>query len=176
MDKSLKVLGLIILVTILAGGYFYPKQVQNNNVGAASSSGQTFSGSNSTTVTFAPLTSSSTSILNNGGNDRDITKVVVSCQGIGTSYSYNGATAIASWQLSNVATTSVSSNGNQGNVNYMYAATTIATTSPYSFMSTTTEGVIYAVSRIWPVNTYLTFNFNATNTAACSLTADYFGL
>lgn len=97
----------------------------------------------------------------------------VACTGLGTSQAYNSGTGLTSngWTLLG-ATTSVSSTGLQGNTNYILN-TFIATTTVNYYVGSTTEGVIAYTSRIWPANTYLTFNFNATNTAQCSIGVEF---
>jgi hypothetical protein len=173
MTNTLKsiTIGLIVVLLVAIGAYFYP--TQNVRVGAVSSSGAYANTVSWSSTVFAPLTGTSTSILNVGGSDRAILGTYVTCTGLGTSQTYTTGTGLASLTLQS-ATTSVSATGLQGNANYA-TNVTIATTSPSTnfYIATTTEGVLQYTSRIWPVNTYLTFNTNATSTATCSFGVEW---
>lgn len=179
-NKSL-IVSVIVVFLIAIGAYFFPKM--NSFVGAVSPSGSYFNDQNASSIVFSPLTGTSTSILNNGGSDRAITAIRIYCSSIGTSHTFltgNTGTGadLASWQLS-AATTSIANLGLQGNANYILASGTVISTSTGNglfYIASTTEGVLAYASRIWPVNSYLTFNTNATNTATCSYDADWISL
>lgn len=160
------VVGVVVLVLAIAGGYMFPRVTTIIRAGAVSTSGTYNNTTFNSQIIFNPLTSTSTSILNTGASDRAIENTVVYCTAIGNPLTYLTGAGLASWTLLE-ATTTTSGNGLQGNTNYI-ANMTIATTSN-SYIATTTEGVLYAYSRYWPVNTYMTFNFNATTTGSCSI-------
>lgn len=174
-NKSLLV-SVIVVLLVAVGGYFYPKA--HILAGAVSPSGSYYNDQNASSIVFTPSTGTSTSILNNGGSDRAIIATRAYCSSIGTSQTFTTGVGLTSngWTLL-AATTSVANQGLQGNTNYILNGF-IGTTSPLGtyYLASTTEGVIQYVARIWPVNTYLTFNSNATNTATCSYDADWISL
>jgi hypothetical protein len=163
-------LSLIVVALIAIGAYFYPQA--KSLVGGVSSSGSYTNVATWALVNFVPSAANgtSTSILNSGASDRAITSSYAFCTNNTTSI---GPTSpgIASLTLQ-AATTSVASQGLQGSANYIVNVN-ISTTTTSSYVSTSTEGVITGSARIWPVNTYLTFNFNATTTAACTIGVQY---
>lgn len=154
-----------------------------DKVGGVSSVGVSNSTSRIASITMAPLTGAATtsSILNDSGTDRIITNTFGFCSSVGRSETFltgntAGGTFITSagWVLSG-ATTTVANQGLQGNANFGSNGISFSTTSPAvtAYNASSTEGVLQFVSRIWPVNTYYTFLFNATNTAACTVGVNY---
>lgn len=125
---------------------------------------------------MAPLTNNATSssILNTDANGRWVKAVDVGCTGVGTSGGATGA-GVASL-LVQAATTTTFNNGLQGNTNYI-GNVTVATTTSFSQSASSTLASATSYSTdfyFWPSQTYLTFDFNATNTAACAISASYF--
>lgn len=163
----------VVLAILVAGGYFFP-QAPQTIVGTSSPAGTTFGNQKVASVVMAPATSaaSSTSLLNTDSFDRIVTNSFVSCNTIGTSQTYLTGAGLATWTLT-AATTSGASQ--TGNTNYAVNINPVATSSAYGFTATSTEGVIPAVSRIWPAGTYMTYTFNATNTAVCIVGSNYSG-
>ena len=165
-------LGLVIL-----GSYLYPQNetvyVDGNSVG--SPAGSTFSSAKIATVSMVPATGSATSssILNTDSSDRWVEDFVVSCSGIGTSQGFitGGGLATNGWGV-NFGTTSVASQGNQGNANTTFV--NLATSSPHAYnvegVSTTT---VTGLKRLWASGSYMTYTFNATNTASCIVGVNY---
>lgn len=128
------------------------------------------------TITMAPLTAgaTTTSLFNGDGTDREVTSSVIACTSVGTSQTFTTGSGLASWTLQ-AATTSVSGLGLNGNTNYA-ANLTLATSSAWYYQASTTETVPIYVGRVWPTQTYLSFGFNATNTAACTVGVHYINL
>lgn len=169
------VIGIGAMVCVLLGiviGYSTHKSPVLG--GAVSSSGTSNVTTSWSSIVFNPLTSSSTSIYNTGASDRAIMGSYVFCTTIGTSYTYATGAGLTSWTLL-AATTTTNANGLQGSTNYIVNAT-VATATPNYYVATTTEGAPLYTGRIWPAGTYLTYNFNATNTASCSLGAEWMPL
>lgn len=179
MNKfSLTILLIVVLAVGIIGGHSFWPQVRLST--AVSPAGSSNSTAKIASISIAPLTAAatSTSILNTDGTDRGVTSVDVLCTGLGTSNPFTtgntGGATIAGLVLQ-TGTTSVANQGLQANTS-LYSSTTIATSTTYGYVSTSTEGVIQTVSRIWPTNTYLTFQFNATSTGACTAAAKYLSL
>ncbi len=170
-----KLLAGVVVVVAIVGGYMYPKTTML--AGASSSSGAYFNSVDSVTTVFAPLTSTSTSILNTGASDRAVSSSNIYCTPVGLVQTYATGATLASWTVT-VATTSVANTGLQGNANYV-ALDTIGTSTQSGIIagwvaSSTVNGNF--AFNVWPVNTYLTLNFNATSTATCSLKIVYVNL
>ena len=171
--KNTIITGAIALIVGLVIGYVLSST--SVHLGAVSTSGTYNNDVGISQITFTPSTSTSTSILNSGASDRAVIGSYGMCTSIGTSTTLTTGTGLANWTLQS-ATTSGSSLGVQGSTNFIFN-TTIATTSNTAAANATGNGIYYASSTaarnigsyIWPVNTYLTFDFNATNTASCSL-------
>lgn len=169
--KNLKVFGLIVLIAVIAGAYFYPRA--NSFLGAVAPAGTTAAQKGWVSVDFALSTGSSTSVLNTDSFDRYVTDTVAYCQGLGTMLTNTGA-GVANLTLQ-VATTTSSAQGLQGSTQYV-ANVTIATTTNNgtTFVSTTTAPVNGDYGRLWPTGTYLTYQFNATSTNAfCTVGSSY---
>ncbi len=187
---------LLAVIIVLSVGLYFKQSVTNVTnptqfvAGASSPVGVSNSTRKMASITMAPLTASatSTSILNTDSTDRMITSTEVSCSVATTTYTaYTGA-GLANWNVK-VATTSTAITGAIGdsNTNY-YSNVNIATSSVasnpgvasanggYTYVASSTEGVITYLSRLWPTNTYATIQFNATNTAACTVDLNYIPL
>lgn len=168
MNNKYIVIG-IGLALILGGlGIFLPRvDLISGLAGTSSPVGTTNTTAKFYSIEMAPSTSaaSSSSILNTDGTDRVIESTVADCNTVGTSQTYLTGAGLTStgWNLK-AATTSTAAQ--TGSTNYA-SNITIATTTPDVFSATSTEGVITGTARIWPTGSYLTFTFNATNTAAC---------
>lgn len=172
----LGVVALIIAVGAL-GGYMYMfSDKETVQPASASPAGTSFN-----TAKFAGVAVSlanpgangtSTSILNTDANDRIITGLRAGCESVGTSQTaYTGA-GLVSLQVT-VATSSTSAPSSNGNTNSVGGgAFVLATTSPQFALSSTTQSTSKVYS-IWASGSYLTFTANATNTANCTLGADY---
>lgn len=161
----------VFLGVAIYGAYQYPQ--------AIASFGAT-SGTNGTakiaSFSFNPATgATTTSILNGDSVDRVITSMNVSCSGVGTSLTALTGAGLNSLIFS-VATTAASAPVALGNSNFVYNGT-IATSSATFYDASTTPGLtsatVIGVNRRWPTGTYLTVSANATNTAACAITAYY---
>lgn len=164
------IFGLIVLVGVIAiGGYYYPEYV----VKAGNPSGATFNTAKTAMIVWTPSTTAATttSLFNGDGSDRAIKQVQYECTSLAA---VNNPNFISLGWAFTAATTSVSQTGGlMGNTNYILN-TSVATTVPNLFVSSTTPGAIgTAINRIWPNGTYLTFAANASSTATCIIGVDY---
>lgn len=157
----------LIIGGAIYGAYQYPKQ----QFIASSPVGSTFGDAKIASVNMTPATSgaTSTSILNTDGSARWVANYgMTACTGAGSSFTFLTGAGIANLLLQ-AATTSVPNQGLQGNTNYALNLQ-VATTTAFSNSASSTSPVL---GGYWPANTYLTFTFNATNTAACTVEIDY---
>lgn len=172
MKTSYKILLSLVCAALVAAGIYWLK-APTSDVAAVSPQGATFSNSKfySVAVNLANpgVNATSSAILNTDSNDRYVKTLGIACAGVGTSRTAYTGTALASLQLT--VGTSSSNNG----VNFLPAAgvasgLVISTSTPYFLLASSTLVTAtssYAID--WPANTYLLFNFNATNTAACTV-------
>ncbi len=138
--------------------------------------GTTFNTAKIASVNMTPSSgsASSTSLLNGDASARWVKNVDVGCTGVGTSNAFVGQAGVANWHLL-VATTSVANNGLQGNTTYV-GNVLIATSTSFSQSASSTVASAISISTdqyYWPAGSYLTFDFDATNTAACTVSASY---
>lgn len=173
-----KIIYGVIGVVVLAGAFFIGKSFSTTTVigGAVSLVGVSNNSGRLASVTMAPLTAAATttSILNSGGTDRAITSSFAYCTGVGTSNTFITGAGLAALQLQ-MATTSTGGGGLLGNTNYA-SNLTVATSSAWSYVASTTEATPNYMGRLWPANSYLSIAFNATNTAACTVGVNYLSL
>ncbi len=142
------------------------------------------------TITFAPATpaATSTSILNSDSNDRIIDEEISYCSGLGSSrVAFSGGGLASNGLTFSAATTSTSAPNTVTNTN-LTLNVSIATTTGFAFVSTSSPSVITTfvdgvptststqsvISRVWASGSYLTFWSNATNTATCTVGVRYF--
>lgn len=174
-QKSIAILGLIVLLGVLYGAYQFPVAQQYTTTGVSTGT-TTNTSAKRYTVTIAPLSATTTSLYNSDGTDRGIIDVVALCTGVGTSQNFTDGAGLLSnaWNVK-AATTSTANNGLQGNTSNIFKIN-LATTTPTQYGATSTTPFPTDVTRIWPAGTYLTFWFSATNTAACTVGADAMSL
>lgn len=165
--KNKIVFAVIAAIAVLIIGFVISSS--SENVKGVSSAGVTNTSAKLYTASLVPSTdtATTTSLYNSDSTDRAIVSTVGYCSSVGTSKTFLTGTGLASW-LVQLATSSVGNLGLQGNTNYA-ASLTLSTSSPWVFVSSTTEPVLNAVGRTWPSGTYLNITFNATNTAACTI-------
>jgi hypothetical protein len=161
---------LAILGTVAFFGYspFLKTVVQQ----FGSPVGTTFNTAKVATVEMSPATNaaSSTSVLNTDASTRFVESLNAACTGVGTSYTNLTGTGLAALTIT-AATTTVANAGAQGNSNTFTG--TVATTTAFSLLSSVIASTGAAMNYSWPSGTYLTFTFNATNTAACIVGVNY---
>lgn len=176
MPTSFKIfigaVAVVIVAGFIAGGYFYPKAVQS----LGSAVGSTFSTAKVAAVNMAPLTgtASTTSLLNTDGSARWVKSVDTFCTGVGTSQTFLTGAGLSGWTVQ-AATTSVPNLGLQGNTN-LAGNVSIGTSTPFEQSASSTITSTNSVNTdlyYWAPNTYMTFAFNATNTAACTVSVSY---
>jgi hypothetical protein len=176
MKQNLILAGLVLVVA-LVGGLYLRAQVTapQKQLAGASPAGSSFSNAKFAGKAVAPATAgenaTSTSILNTDANDRIVTVIRAGCQNIGTSRTaYTGA-GLSAFTLS-VGTSSTAAPAAIPSVLVGGGAVTIGTsTVQYAVASSTSGSEKNYV--VWPANSYMTFWFNATNTAACTVGVDY---
>lgn len=171
MKITLSILGAVIIAAAIYGAYLYPKSVSS----FGSAVGTTFNTAKIASVNMTPTTSAatSTSILNTDASARWVKSVDTFCTGVGTSYTFpDTQVGLASFKLT-VATTSTAAQSNSTN---FAGNVTLATSTPWEQSASSTISSATSVNTdlyYWPSATYLTFTFNATNTAACTISASY---
>lgn len=169
-----KIIISLVLAVVIGGAIYGAYQYPQIPTIFGSSVGSTFTTQKMVAVNMAPLTAAatSTSILNTDSSARWIADFgLAGCTGAGSSFTYpnNSGTGLAAL-LIQAATTSVANQGLQGNTNYALNMT-VSTSSPaYTESATST---LASNAGYWAPNTYMTFTFNATNTAACIVEMDY---
>ena len=174
----LALVGALIIAVAIYGGYQYPKLVA---FGAAPA-GSTFNDAKFAGVAInlaSPgANGTSTSILNTDANTRYVTSFNLGCSGVGTSLSANAGSGIANL-LVTVATSSAASPNALVGFSDVANALVVATTSVNAYTATSTIAAgqtmtaSSSLSSVWPTNTYMTFFFNATNTALCTVGVHY---
>lgn len=174
--NSWKILGYVVLGIVVIGGYFSPGGSSTIVQSFGSATGTTFGTAKIANVNVAPLTgaATSTSILNSDASDRIVNRINIACGAVDTPGTFLTGAGLASFTLK-LATTSVSSQGLQGNANLIGAAMVIATSTNAVLISTTTPAIAGNVAAFdrWASGSYLTFLFNATSTASCTVGVDY---
>ncbi len=172
MNKKNTLVGAIVVLLVGIGAFLFGSNQDNGVVGQIYSPvGTTNSTAKFYSIDAAPATAAatSTSLFNTDSTDRGIQDLTVMCTSVGTSQTFlTGAGLLSNGFNVKAATTSVTSTGLQGNTANIFLAT-IATTTPYQYVASSTTPFPTDVTRIWPTGTYLTFAFSATNTAACTV-------
>jgi hypothetical protein len=175
------IIGAVVCVLVgLTIGYVFFSSSQPV-VKGVSTAGTYMTVINWSSITFTPngggasslqtSTGTSTSILNSGATDRAIIGTYAECTQV------QAASTLVANLILQVATTSTANNGLQGNTNYAAVLNIGTSTTGYGYGATTTEGALSYQSRIWPVNTYLTFLMsNATTTGNCTVGSEWFPL
>lgn len=150
----------------------YGKTVVEQLAGNAPA-GSTFNTQKQAGVAMAPIaiTGTSTSVANPDPNGSFIQSTILGCTGVGSSQTYLTGVGLTStgWLLQ-AATTTTSGLGLQGNTNYslnMAIATATAATNG-GFVNQATTTLPWSAG-YWPGNALMSFGFNATNTAACTV-------
>lgn len=169
------VLAFILAVIIggaIYGAYQYPKAILPS---FGSPVNTTFSSAKVVAVDMSPLTqtATSTSIQNTDASNRWIASFgFAGCTGVQNSQTDLTGTGLASWFVQ-AATTSVPNQGLQGNTNYALNMTIPTSTAGVPAIVAVSSSTPSAISGIWAPGSYMTFTFNATNTAACVVELDY---
>lgn len=180
MTTAQKTITSVILAAVIAlaiiGGYYFPKY---QILASASPTGSTFGDAKFAGVVVSLATpganGTSTSILNTDTSDRYVTSTKVGCENIGTSRTAYTGTGLASLQVS-IGTTTSANPASFLSFAAITTGTIIGTSSVNNlFSSSTLQTATTSLSVIWPANTNMTFYFNATNTAVCTVGVDYIG-
>lgn len=162
---------LVVAVLLIGGLYLKGNEISYMNVGTVSSPvSSTFSTAKVAQVNLFPtIAATTTGLLNTDSSDRYIESTYVACSGVGTSQvGYTGAGLTSTGWLFNVATGTTQAPASITNSNKW--STSIPTSTPDAYVASTTAQSLW---RVWPTGTYLNFEFNATNTAACTVGAHY---
>lgn len=139
-----------------------------------SPAGTTFNNAKIAAVDITPSSVSATSsqILNTDSSNRYIESIGSACTGVGPALGL--ALANNGWALQ-AATTSVAGLGLAGNTN-LAGNLPISTSTQFAYAASSTVSSGNTSSSdlwIWPSNTYLSFLYTATNTAACIAKVSY---
>ncbi len=179
MNTTTKIVAGIILVLALIGAYYFPQSTMTTQtIGAISAVGTTNSSQRLATVVLALSTTlgTTTGITNTDSQDRAIQNSYAYCTGIGTSNAWNvGGTGGALAALLIQMSTSTAS-GNAGSNTNFASNLTVATATPFVFVSSTTVPTPNDVGRYWPAGTVLNVTANATNTGTCVIGINYLSL
>src|ERR1700694_2136690 len=106
----------------------------------------------------------STSILNTDAGDRYVSSVELACEGVGTSKTAYTGTGLAGLQM-NVGTTSTAAPATFVSAMPLASAIAFATSTSNFILSSSTLAIATSSNAmVWNANSYMTFNFNATNT------------
>lgn len=182
-DETVRATIIAFVTAIVMGAIFLVFAPKGSTIVTAGSSPQgttvnsaKFAGASGVALATPGANATSTSILNTDANDRLITGIRMSCEKVGTSQTaYTGA-GLATWQIT-VGTTSTAAPAatpvgfnEVGGVSYV-----ISTSTPNFALATTTPqvGGLSSTTVVWAAGSNLTFFSNATNTAICTLGADY---
>lgn len=174
----LSFVGALVIAAAIYGAYQYPQVPQilgTTSQGGQSSTANYYSVAANLASPGANATSSS--ILNTSTNDRYVSSIKTGCGNVGSSKTaYTGA-GLAALTLS-VATSSTAAPATNGNTNYVGGGSiTIGTSTAQFAISTSTIGASVgsnAAYIMWKAGSYMTFTFNATNTAACTVGVEAF--
>ena len=172
MKTTIAIVVAAFIALAIAGGYFYP-QIPSLFGSAA---GTTYNDAKfaGTVVNLAlpGANATSSSIYNGDAGNRYVSDYKLGCTGLGTSYTaYTGA-ALAALTLT-IGTTSTAAPAVIPSSNVVASAVTVATTTASNAIFTSSTGG--GLANVWGPGTYMTFWFNATNTAACTVGVSYFG-
>ena len=164
-------------IGLVLGHSFWPGSAKT--LAGASPTGSTFGTRKTSSVTVNLANpgqfGTSTSLTNTDTNIRYVTSVELACSGMGTSLTpYTGA-GLASLQLS-VGTTSTS-NPISFSSSFPLASNVVIGTSTSVYLLSSSTPVISTsqYSALWGVGVPMTFWFNATNTAVCTVGVNYIG-
>ncbi len=150
-----------------------------SNLATTSPAGSTFNTAKFAAVAMNLATpgtnGTSSSILNTDTNDRFVLAVKGGCENVGSSLTaYTGA-GLASLQLNVATSTTAAPASLNGWANVAKAYVVGTTTTNIIFGSSTLVTATSSLAGIWSANTYMTFSWNATNTAACTVGVEYVG-
>lgn len=183
MTTTTKIVLSALIAAVIAGGvyggYTYLLSPKVEQLAGASAVGTTFQTAKIAQVSVAPATpgtnATSTSILNTDANDRYILSEEVGCEVVGTSKTAYTGTGLAALTLTMATSSTVLTNSTGLGQTVGGVALTIATSSAFFTVASSTSGVGNAAgsSNVWAAGSYLTMQFNATNTAACVIGVRY---
>lgn len=169
--------GALLIGYAIYGAYQYP-QTQVMVQGASSA------GTNYNTAKFAGTVVSlatpgsgatSTSMLNTDGVDRYVTAFKIACSGVGTSQTAYTGTGLSILGVSIGTTTAANPASFLSSAAIALNYSVGTTTQSVVVASSTTATATSSLAMVWPTNTYMTFFWNATNTAVCTEGVDYIG-
>lgn len=175
MNNNYLGIGLVVVLLIAVGAYFYPKAPAP--VLGTSTTGSSFGNATKAVTVIALPTpganGTTTSYLNASPNDYYISNEEAFCENLGTSKTAYTGTGLAALTFT-IATSSTANPATNSNPNTLPVITVSTSTGNFFFSSSTagTPGVTN-VSDIWAAGTYITVTANATNTATCDAGVSY---
>ncbi len=171
LAKNLTNILLVVAIVAVVGLYFKKgpeTQIVQLAGTVGSSVGTTFGTARIAQINLSPtVAATTTGILNTDSSDRYIESTYLACSGVGTSQIGYVGGGLANL-LFNVATGTTQAPARITNAQVISTQVSTSTTDVYVASTT-----IQTALRIWPTGTYLNFEFNATNTAACTVGAHY---
>lgn len=180
MSNTTKIVLGVIAAVIVVGGYFYPGSTSTTVqqlVGGTGTAGSTFGTAKYAGVIMTPsapgTNATTSSILNSDATDRYVLSTEIGCETLGTSLTaYTGA-ALASLTVT-AATSSATTPAVKPSIRV--GVITISTsTPPFTFASSSQLTATSSFGAVWSTGSYMTFDWNATNTATCTVGVRYIG-
>ncbi len=170
MNKITIIIAALVVAGAILGGYFYPKF----GLGTSSTAGSSFSTPKFYGVAVnlaAPgANATSTSITNTDSTDRYVTGYRIACQGVGTSQTaYTGAGLAALLVKIGTTTTAAPATFSTA-VGVNPGGWTVSTSTVNTGVASTTSQL--GNGALWRTGEIMTFSFNATNTAVCTVGVD----
>ncbi len=170
------ILGGIVVAGAILGAYMYPVAITPVSIGT-SPINSTFSSAKFAGIVMFPTTvaSATSSVTNSDANDRYIKSIDVGCETIGNSKTLLTGTGLASLTLTVATTSTGGSIFTNSNLVGQSTVTVPTSTAQFVIASSTAAGPggNSALNNIWPAGSNLSFSFNATNTAACTVGVTY---
>jgi hypothetical protein len=173
-----KIVSTVVIAVILGvsiyGAYQYPKLPVSFGTSTQGGTGSTARQFNVYGVNLAAPgnNATSSSVLNNTGNDLYVTGVKIGCEGVGTSKTAYTGTGLAALTVT-VGTTTFAATSS-ASLTPIATAITMATGS-VDFLSASSTQILAGNAQyldIWNAGTYMNFFTNATNTAVCTFGVD----
>lgn len=178
--------GILALVAVLLiGAAMYGAFLSSQGaISFGSSAGTTFNTAKFAGIVMVPsvpgTNATTSSILNSDAGTRYVTNSKLACTGVGSSFTQVVGTGLANWQLT-IGTTSTAApatftqSGIYAPVMPAFSIATNSASTEVLVSSTTLATATSSKAVPWHSGEYMTFGFNATNTAACTVGVDYIG-
>lgn len=175
MSKIQISIAALAIAAAIVGAYFYPSSSVLTQFVGTSPQGSTFSSAKfyAVAVNLASpgANATSSSILNTDANDRYVSSIKLGCEGVGSSNTAFTGGGLAALTVFAATSSTAAPANNTFNANKVGGGniTVSTSTTVFAISSSTISVGSSNVYFVWPTNTYMTFTFNATNTAVCTI-------